>query len=62
VLDVSEDIDPSTETSDMNPDTVAAIFRRNMTSLADEAEARRRRLRRRPPTPPAPQPPLPPAA
>ena len=35
----------------MNPDIVAAIFRRNMTTLVAEAEARRR-VRRRPPTPP----------
>jgi hypothetical protein len=38
----------------MHPDAVAAIFRRNMTTLVSEAEFRRRRLRRRPPTTPAP--------
>ena len=44
----------------MNPDAVAAIFRRNMTTLVTEAEVRRRRrLRRQPPTPPtSPTPPL----
>ena len=50
-LDVSESIDSNTETCH-EPDTVAAIFRRNMTTLVAEAEARRCRPRRRPPTPP----------
>ena len=35
----------------MHPDIVAAIFRRNMTTLVAEADARRRRLRHRPPQP-----------
>ena len=38
----------------MHPDAIAAIFRRNMTTLVAEAEARRRRLRRRPPAPSTP--------
>ena len=38
----------------MHPDTFAAIFRRNMSTLVAEADARRHRPRRQPPTPPTP--------